>query len=127
MNKTPISSKITVLRAGKTLAHKPKCPSYLDPLAAKEWKRVVPLLQEINTFSHLDMTAIAAHCQAFSFWIRASELLMEDVLILPTGHLNPLHRIVKSSADTLLKTCVQLGMSPESRSAKKGRGKYKDE
>lgn len=104
------------------------CPSYLDSIAQKEWRRIIPLLEEFNILSNLDLVTVAGYCQAFSFWVRASELFMEQGLFLPgddgLAHLNPLYHIVRSSGDTLMKTSAQLGMNPVSRAElKKGRGK----
>jgi len=130
MRRKTLPNNVVKIREGKVMEY--SCPSYLDPLAAEEWKRLIPFLVRLNVFTELDLSLVAGHCQTFSFWIRASELLMEEGLFLRRGDgtvmLNPLYRTVKSSGDMVLKTGAQLGMSPVSRAAlmdtkRKGRGK----
>jgi P27 family predicted phage terminase small subunit len=91
----------------------PTCPSYLDPFATKEWKRIIPLLQELDILSDLDLVAVLDFCQAFSFWIRASESLMEEGLFLPSDdgsvRLNSLYRIVESASDSRAINKVLIG------------------
>lgn len=42
----------------------PSAPRHLSKEAAKEWKRITPLLEELGLISGLDRTALALYCQA---------------------------------------------------------------
>jgi P27 family predicted phage terminase small subunit len=51
----------------------PSAPRHLSKEAAKEWKRVTPLLEELGLISGLDRAALALYCQAVG---RLTELEM---------------------------------------------------
>ena len=42
----------------------PSAPRHLSREAAKEWKRITPLLEELGLISGLDRAALALYCQA---------------------------------------------------------------
>jgi P27 family predicted phage terminase small subunit len=42
----------------------PSAPRHLSKEAAKEWKRITPLLEELGLISGLDRTALGLYCQA---------------------------------------------------------------
>lgn len=42
----------------------PSAPKYLGREAAKEWKRITPLLEELGLISGLDRAVLAMYCQA---------------------------------------------------------------
>jgi P27 family predicted phage terminase small subunit len=42
----------------------PSAPKHLGKEAAKEWKRITPLLEELGLISGLDRAALALYCQA---------------------------------------------------------------
>ena len=42
----------------------PSAPRHLSKEAAKEWKRITPLLEELGLISGLDRAALALYCQA---------------------------------------------------------------
>lgn len=42
----------------------PSAPRHLGKEAAKEWKRITPLLEELGLISGLDRSALALYCQA---------------------------------------------------------------
>ena len=42
----------------------PTPPKHLSREALKEWKRITPLLEELNLISGIDRTALALYCQA---------------------------------------------------------------
>ena len=42
----------------------PSAPKHLSKEAAKEWKRITPLLEELGLISGLDRAALALYCQA---------------------------------------------------------------
>ncbi len=58
----------------------PKWPTWLNKHAKKEWKRVVPMLDELGLLTEIDMAALAAYCQSYARWKQAEELVEEHGL-----------------------------------------------
>ena len=129
-----IPSKIIDLRGGTAHTHKkprenepepacvvPSCPSFLSEDAKKEWKRIVPLLDDVKLLSYMDMSVVAAYCQAYGEWKNAvTELHKEgagmvilDVRGIPK--LNPWVKLSREAFDRMLKAGALLGLSPSSR------------
>lgn len=47
----------------------PGMPDILDRLGRQEWRRIVPLLDELSLLSRIDRAALTGYCQAYSeFW-----------------------------------------------------------
>ena len=42
----------------------PRCPSWLEEDAKKEWKRMSKVLESMGLLTDMDMTAFAGYCQA---------------------------------------------------------------
>lgn len=47
----------------------PNCPSHLDKMAKKEWKRFAPILHRLGLLTEVDGPAFAAYCQQYSLWV----------------------------------------------------------
>jgi phage terminase small subunit len=45
----------------------PRCPSWLEPEAKKEWKRMAKTLEAIGVLTQVDKAAFAGYCQAYAF------------------------------------------------------------
>lgn len=56
--------------------HQP--PAYLDELAVAEWHRVFPELERLGLVSVLDVTPLAAYCQAVSDYAQARDWMREN-------------------------------------------------
>ncbi len=98
----------------------PKCPSWLDKEAKREWKRVAPELERLGLLTVVDGAALAAYCQAYARWKQAEELIKREGMTVTTdsGYMMP-HPAVKiaEKAQQLIKSfCAEFGLTPSSRS-----------
>jgi P27 family predicted phage terminase small subunit len=53
----------------------PKAPTWLDPIARREWSRVVPELEAIGLLTQVDGFVLEAYCQCYSRWVQAEEVI----------------------------------------------------
>ena len=49
----------------------PRCPSWLEDEAKKEWKRMAKVLENMGLLTEMDMAAFAGYCQAYARWKEA--------------------------------------------------------
>lgn len=54
-----------------------KAPTFLDPMAKKEFKRVVELLKQLDVVQNLDLTVLAIYCDAYSNYVKLSKQVQE--------------------------------------------------
>ena len=98
----------------------PRCPSWLEPDAKKEWRRLAKQLEELGILTAIDMTSFAGYCQAYARWKEAEEFISKHGTIVktPSGYWQQVPQV--SIAQTYLKTmskfCEQFGLTPSSRS-----------
>ena len=98
----------------------PKCPSWLEPEAKKEWKRMSKVLESMGVLTQVDMTAFAGYCQAYARWKEAEEFLSKHGTIFktPSGYIQQVPQV--SIAQTYLKVmkdfCSEFGLTPAARS-----------
>ena len=52
---------------------RPAMPYYLTPRAKKEWKRIIPLLEEMGVLRITHGAALASYCMAFARWLEAEK------------------------------------------------------
>ncbi len=101
----------------------PKCPSWLDKEAKKEWKRVAPELERLGLLTQVDGAALAAYCQAYSRWKQAEEVLSKHGLVFktPNGYIQQLPQvaIAQKYARIMREFCHEFGLTPSSRSGMK--------
>jgi phage terminase small subunit len=48
----------------------PSCPSHLNPVARREWRRTTPLLHGCGLLTETDRAALAVYCQPWARWLR---------------------------------------------------------
>lgn len=92
-------------------------PKWLDDIAKKEYKRIVPLLQELPVAS-LDLSLVATYCQAYSDYQQANERLKDEPAIIETAHgtkINQNHTIKRDSFNVINSITPKLGMTIDSR------------
>ena len=53
----------------------PRCPSWLEEDAKKEWKRMGKVLEGLGLLTDMDMMAFAGYCQAYARWKEAEVFL----------------------------------------------------
>ena len=112
----------------------PKCPSWLEPEAKKEWRRLAKQMEQLGTLTEVDMTAFAGYCQAYARWKEAEEFITQHGTIVktPSGYWQQVPQV--SIGQTYLKImsrfCEQFGLTPSSRSrlaSDNGKDKESDE
>ena len=54
----------------------PRCPSWLEDEAKKEWKRMSKQLEQLGILTEIDMAAFAGYCQAYARWKEAEEFIL---------------------------------------------------
>jgi len=98
----------------------PRCPSWLEPEAKKEWRRMSKQLEELGVLTQVDAAAFAGYCQAYARWKEAEEFLSKHGTIFktPSGYIQQVPQV--SIAQTYLKImkdfCSEFGLTPSSRS-----------
>jgi P27 family predicted phage terminase small subunit len=98
----------------------PRCPSWLEPEAKKEWKRMAKTLEAIGVLTQIDAAAFAGYCQAYARWKEAEEFLSKHGTIFktPSGYIQQVPQV--SIAQTYLKImkdfCSEFGLTPSARS-----------
>lgn len=98
----------------------PKCPSWLEDEAKKEWRRMVKVLGPMGLLTEMDMTAFAGYCQAYARWKAAEEFITQhgDMVRTPNGYLQqvPQVSIAQTNQKIMLKFAEQFGLTPSARS-----------
>jgi len=98
----------------------PKCPTWLDVEAKKEWKRVAKQLEELGVLTEVDMAAFAGYCEAYARWKEAEEFISKHGTIVktPSGYWQqvPQVSIAQTYLKIMIKFCEQFGLTPSSRS-----------
>lgn len=98
----------------------PKCPSWLEDEAKKEWRRTAKQLENLGILTEVDMAAFAGYCQAYARWKEAEEFITKHGTIVktPSGYWQQVPQV--SIAQTYLKImnkfCEQFGLTPSARS-----------
>ncbi|KLU76025.1 phage terminase small subunit P27 family [Clostridium botulinum] len=98
----------------------PRCPSWLEDDAKKEWRRMAKQMEHLGTLTEIDMAAFAGYCQAYARWKEAEEFITKHGAIVktPSGYWQQVPQV--SIAQTYLKImnkfCEQFGLTPSSRS-----------
>ena len=65
----------------------PKCPSWLDKEAKKEWRRISKQLEEMGVLTEVDMAAFSGYCEAYSRWKEAEEFISKHGTIVNCSNL----------------------------------------
>ena len=98
----------------------PRCPSWLEEEAKREWKRMVKILEHMGLLTEIDMAAFAGYCQAFARWKEAEEFISKHGTIVktPSGYWQqvPQVSIVQTYLKIMNRFCEQFGLTPSARS-----------
>ena len=98
----------------------PRCPSWLEEEAKKEWKRMGKMLEQMGLLTEMDMAAFAGYCQAYARWKEAEEFITQHGTMIrtPNGYLQqvPQVSIAQTNLKIMLKFCEQFGLTPSARS-----------
>ena len=105
------------------LSPRSKPAEWLDPIARREWKRIVPELSRLGLLTKCDRTALEVYCDAYSTLVRCAEILNQKGFVFktPNGHIAQLpHANIKNAAAQTVKAfCAEFGLTPSSRSRMK--------
>ena len=98
----------------------PRCPTWLDKEAKKEWRRMVTELEPLGMLTLIDRSVLARYCDNFSKWMAAEKSLqkMPMVKFNATGNaeINPYFKVANTAKDMMMKDMIEMGMTPSSRS-----------
>lgn len=98
----------------------PRCPAHLDPVAKREWRRLVRPLFEAGILTIADRAAFAAYCQAYSLWAEAVTKQRDTPKLLrtPSGYVqqSPWIGIANKQMELMGRFMVELGITPSARS-----------
>ena len=98
----------------------PYCPNHLTGRGKQEWKRTAPLLAKLGLLTRLDRAALAAYCQSYATWAKASCKVKKQGELIKTkkGFLqqNPWIWIANRALDQMNKYISEFGLSPAARS-----------
>lgn len=102
------------------MAKKITCPSYLDDVAKKEWKRILKLLERENIdFNEKDFKVLEGYCTNYSNWIKFEKLANEAGYLIysPNGYpqQHPYCQLAKNAQTQYLNFMKELGLTPASR------------
>jgi P27 family predicted phage terminase small subunit len=106
----------------------PDAPSYLVGYAADEWYRVAEELYNLKLLSRVDVSPLAAYCNAYGVWRTAVETLRTVAdrdpvmhgLIIKTQNgnpqQNPLVLTARQAANDMVRFAAEFGFTPAARS-----------
>ena len=66
LSKKQIAERQEAEAAMQMPADKVRCPKWLDPIARKVWRQVVPELKALDLLTNVDVYTLAAYCNAVS-------------------------------------------------------------
>lgn len=110
----------------------PPMPKHMAAEAIKEWRRVTPLLLELNLLTQIDRAALERYCRLYGRWQQIERALLAsqkravaaggdvtDAFMAPTpsGYMREtmLHRLARELAHRVEQAEACFGMSPSSR------------
>ena len=109
----------------------PRCPSWLEEEAKKEWKRLAPSLIAMGVLTEHDMEAFAGYCQAYARWREAEEFLSQHGTIFktPSGYVQqvPQVSIAQQNLKIMQSFCSEFGLTPATRARIIANGGGKDD
>lgn len=103
------------------MAKKIQCPSYLDDVAKKEWKRILKVIESENIeFNAKDLKVLEGYCTNYANWLMFEEKAKEVGYLIfsqngyPQQH--PYCQLAKNAQTQYLNFMKELGLTPASRS-----------
>lgn len=97
----------------------PKCPKWLEPLAKKEWKRIVPELENLGLITCVDGAALEAYCQSYARWVQAEQFISKHGTMFktPSGYVQQVPQVAISQKYMAIckSFLTEFGLSPASR------------
>ncbi len=100
-------------------------PAWLDDDAKRAWRRLIPLLEQMNVLTRIDGNALARYCQLWSRWKRAELFIQKHGDTYPIkdekGKIRCLQQfpqvaIANKLAQQLTRLEQEFGLTPSARS-----------
>ena len=108
-----------------------KCPTWLEPEAKKEWKRLAPSLEAMGVLTQADLTAFAGYCQAYASWKEAEEFISQhgSIFQTPSGYVQQVLQvsIAQQNLKIMQSFCSEFGLTPATRARIIANGGGKDD
>lgn len=98
----------------------PKAPTYLTAGAAREWKRLVPKLVELQLATELDVPALAAYCLNYDRFRQAELDIRRNGILVKVGkngakQSNPYLPVSNRALAEMQKFFAAFGLTPSAR------------
>ncbi len=106
----------------------PARPTWLDPEAKREWKRIAPELERLGLLTALDGAALTAYCETWATFVRARRelrayvranktIMLEYVNQAGAANLmpHPAIKVAREAAAQLKVFAAQFGLTPAAR------------
>ena len=107
----------------------PGCPTWLSIEAKAEWRRVVPVLDQLGMLTKVDRAALATYCEEWATFVYAQRLVHEHGITIkvhestsldgqtlyfrPTK--NPALQVARDAADKVRQFASEFGLTPSAR------------
>lgn len=106
------------------MAKKFTCPSWLDPEAKKEWRRIIKILEdEKRDFTTKDIKALEAYCDSYATWKSNKQIILEEgyTFKTPSGYIQqrPEVSICNKAQQEMRSWMKELGLTEASRARMK--------
>lgn len=118
----------------------PEMPKGMSKAARREWRNIVPELQEVGVLSVVDGKALAAYCESYALWEQACKeyqkfgITFREMYTTKDGaeivgeiKANPAVAIANQAAKTMKAFLIEFGLTPASRRNLKIEKKQGDE
>lgn len=101
----------------------PEMPKGLPPLAVAEWKRIVPILDEMGVLNIACGPALAAYCSSFNQWFLAEAAIqkfgilcaqLDEVTGVAVLKINPAVRVKSDALRHMKSFAIEFGLTPGS-------------
>jgi P27 family predicted phage terminase small subunit len=114
-------------KPSQVTAGRPKQPDHLSEAAKKEWRRIIPLLEQRGTLSKADSAVLALYCETHARWLQAKQevathgLMIEATVLdsageqVTTRKANPALKVAENTERSLRAFLREFGMTPGTR------------
>jgi P27 family predicted phage terminase small subunit len=100
-------------------------PSWLDPAARREFKRIANELQQLDLITNVDINALAVYCDAYSEYIKCTKIVQEEGLMVEYTNKaaetnkvpHPLLTKKKQLHEQMRSLAIEFGLTPSARAS----------
>ncbi|GAH65364.1 unnamed protein product, partial [marine sediment metagenome] len=94
----------------------PNAPSWLEPLAKKQWRKIAKELFNLGLLTNIDLSTLEAYCQCYARWRNAEEkskvtVFKENEKVIQNPYISIALRYLKEMRHFI----TEFGMSPAAR------------